>query len=478
MAIELNTRTRILAGVVVLAAAGAGAWFFYLQDLLDEPPPAKVAAKPAAKAPAQPAPKAAPGPGAEAAKPPVHAKPAAKPIPTDPAQLIAEVIETSGLKSSFQIFGDELARQAAAGDQSSALTEDEKLAVAEANRRVFEPGKMTAEISANLKTSLDAERMARFLEMLRQPIALKMTSEETRRAQPEALREFTENLRKTPSPAARVKLIQALDDVTRTSEIQSDMASAMVREMLDVMLAELQKAGKNAPKEARQTIAAQLNAIRTQARSQAIGSLHFMYRNASDEDLSAYIKLLDTDTGRWGMALLNDAVRPVLAGRFGAFGKDIAKLALAKHMGAMAKAPPAAPEPLPKAQPEIPADKPVASAAAPPPEPVGYRRPANTRDLYARYNDLITATVMRDRAAVKELLDDGKRPNARQADGTTPLMIAVGNGDAEIAAMLLAKGADPNLRTTGGFTALSIAKKRGSAGAELAQLLQRSGARE
>jgi hypothetical protein len=31
--------------------------------------------------------------------------------------------------------------------------------------------------------------------------------------------------------------------------------------------------------------------------------------------------------------------------------------------------------------------------------------------LYTRYNDLVTATVMRDQAAVKELLDDGKSPN-------------------------------------------------------------------
>jgi ankyrin repeat protein len=85
---------------------------------------------------------------------------------------------------------------------------------------------------------------------------------------------------------------------------------------------------------------------------------------------------------------------------------------------------------------------------------------------------------MRDRAAIKELLDDGKFPNVRQKDGTTPLMIAAGNGDADIAAMLLAKGADPNLRATGGTTALSIAKARGPGGAEMVQLLQRSGARD
>src|SRR5512147_2382775 len=103
MAIEMNNRTKILAGVVVLAAAGAGAWFFLFQD---EAPPARKAvtapvgaAKPAAKAPdaakAADASKGsaaapAPVPGAPAAKPAAQA--GAKPIPTNPDQLVAEVI--------------------------------------------------------------------------------------------------------------------------------------------------------------------------------------------------------------------------------------------------------------------------------------------------------------------------------------------------------------------------------------------------
>jgi len=90
---------------------------------------------------------------------------------------------------------------------------------------------------------------------------------------------------------------------------------------------------------------------------------------------------------------------------------------------------------------------------------------------------VISATVMRDRAAVRELLDDGKSPNHRQSNGFTPLMIAAANGDADIAAMLLAKGADPNARA-GGKSALSLAKARGSAGAELVRMLERSGAKD
>jgi hypothetical protein len=511
MAIELSKRTKILAGVVVLVVAGAGAWFFYLQDLFDEAPPAKVAAtSPATSAPKSAAPAVKPAadaskpdaPKGAAAVPPLEApkqaealkpaaaapgakvddksaaKPAAaKPIPTNPDQLIAEVIEASGIKSQFQSFSRETLLKAGSSEQAKRQAADPEQfkAVNAMLERVFEPGKLTAELTASLKGGLNAERMTRFLELLRQPIAIKMNAPELRNIPPEAIAEYSENFRKSPPPAARVKLVQTLDDVTHNSELAAELATSIARNMVDTMLAEMQKSGKNVPKEARQMVGSQLNAMRDQARSRIRTIMYIMYRDASEQELSEYAKLLDTDTGRWGWELLANAVRPILVERGSALGKEVAQFALAKRAGAMAKAPAAeAPEPLPKAQP---APAAVATARAAPAEQAGYQRPKNIRPLYSRYNDLITATVMRDRAAVKELLDDGKGPNARQADGMTPLMIAVSNGDADIAGMLLAKGADPSLRATGGVTALSLAKARGASGAELVQLLQRNGAK-
>lgn len=497
MAIEMNARTKILAGVVALVAAGAAAWFLFLEEMLQEPPPppAKVASAPA-KAPASApkadaaAPKEAPkadakgeAPKADASKgdagksdvaKAAPAKPAAKPIPTDPDKLIAEVIEASGLAAYFQTFGREAMLKAGSGNQAqqSGMTPAEYRAVVEIVERVFEPRVMTAELATNLKGSFDAERMSRFLELLRQPIAVKMTAAELRNVPPEAMREYSENFRKSPPSAARSKLIQALDEVTHTSEVGSDMAAAMARDMIDAMLESMQKAGRSVPREARQQVGSQLNAMRTQARGQIRTMMYVMYRDVSDEDLGEYVKLLDTDTGRWGMETLAGAMKPVMTGRGSALGREVAQFVLAREgtrkqqrMARVEEEKPA--ERLATAAPTAPA-KPAAEAPA-------YQRPANLRDAYARYNDLVTATVMRDRAAVKELLDAGKFPNVRQADGLTPLMIAASNGDVEIASMLLAKGADPNMRSSAGHSAMRIAKQRNDA--TMLQLLERGGGR-
>jgi Ankyrin repeats (many copies) len=224
------------------------------------------------------------------------------------------------------------------------------------------------------------------------------------------------------------------------------------------------------PREARQMVGSQLNSMRNQMRSQFRTIMYVMYRDATDQELSEYLKLLDADTGRWGSELLTNAIRPILVSRGSTLGRENAQLAMAKQ--AVAKAP--ASPPAAKAEEE----KPVAVVTPAPVEQPGYRRAANIRDAYSRYNDVISATVMRDATAVKELLDDGKSPNSRQSDGLTPLMITASNGDADIAAMLLAKGANPTLRAPGGRSALSIAKARGAAGAEMVQMLERSGVRD
>ena len=467
MAIELNNRTKILAGVVALAAAGGAAWFFFLDDFLNAPPPKAAAAK---SAPADASKQAeAAKPAADAPKKAAVAKADPRPIPENPDRLTAEVMENSAIRAQFLPFAREVVLQADTGGDP--LGAAEIRAIVEVMDRVYEPGKMSEEIAGILKSNLDIERMGRFLELLRLPVVLKMNSQDTRAAPPEAVKEVMENLRKNPPSPERLRLIQALDDATRTSEVSIDMSSTIARSMVDTMLAGLQK-GKNVPKEARQMVAAQLNTMRDQARGLIRSVLLATYRNVTDEELGEYLKLIDTDTGRWGNEALANAVRPTLSSRGAAFGAEAGKLAIARRNASAGKAP-AANESVAKAEEQGSAAK-AAAPAAPVQDP-GYKRPDNIRDVYTRYNDVISATVMRDRAAVKELLDDGKDPNARQKDGLTPLMIATANGDADIASMLLAKGADPNLRA-GGRSALSMAKARARAG--MVQLLERSGAKD
>jgi len=93
-----------------------------------------------------------------------------------------------------------------------------------------------------------------------------------------------------------------------------------------------------------------------------------------------------------------------------------------------------------------------------------------------RYNDVMTAVLYGDRAAVSQLLELGRWVDKPDSNGLTPLMAAVLGRDAEMVELLLMRGADPNrqarvseltkrsMRTdfpTGGFTALMWAARSG-----------------
>jgi len=117
---------------------------------------------------------------------------------------------------------------------------------------------------------------------------------------------------------------------------------------------------------------------------------------------------------------------------------------------------PAPPEPQPR--PVAPdREKPPVAEAARPSEPARVAAPK-------RPETLIAAVRKRDRAAVRQLLDEGADMNAPDEDGVTPCMQAAVQGDADLVELFLQRGADVNRKDTMGSTALSLAIEGGNPG--------------
>jgi regulator of protease activity HflC (stomatin/prohibitin superfamily) len=81
-----------------------------------------------------------------------------------------------------------------------------------------------------------------------------------------------------------------------------------------------------------------------------------------------------------------------------------------------------------------------------------------------KYNDLMSAVMVADPAALQELLAFGKWPDKPDSNGLTPLMVAAMRGDRESAELLLKAGADAE-------RALDRARGRGDAA--MTSLLER-----
>jgi outer membrane biosynthesis protein TonB len=150
-------------------------------------------------------------------------------------------------------------------------------------------------------------------------------------------------------------------------------------------------------------------------------------------------------------------------------------------------------KPVAKEEPAKQAPKPVAKKAAKPvakepakaaapaarsvPEPAApsLQTAAAPAGTPMRFNDLVTAVLYRDPAAVNELLAFGKWPDKPDSRGMTPLMLAAMLGDATIAEALLKAGADPNRSGPAGETAMSLAREGKHTG--MVGLLRQHGAR-
>jgi hypothetical protein len=497
MKMKVTKSVKIIAAVAILAAGGVGGWLYLSEEGGGGHAPVPAVAK---KAPA----KSSPAPG----------KGAAKVLPTDPDEVIKAVIGVSGTQQFLRDLRQQALESADAiikGQKGALDLKDMQVAI----ERTFDPEKMADDLAAGLKQNYDAERMPRFLDLLHQPVSMKMNGLEAQQPAPQAVEHYFAGLKKSPPSLDRQQLIQRVDDTSRASDSAAELVVLMVKYMVQAAQA---ASPQTATRISRQDLERATESLRGSVGTRFRNMHHFVYRQASDAELGEYVKVLGSDTGKWGTAALNSGIREVVDARGRDLGAALAQLAPAPAAaqakpaataqplgeakaatvekkvdadGRKTEAEPVVAEDASKSPPQSVKPKPPTVSVAPD-TPLGMvastneaeakhaqaeraeSRRAPARQLFTRYNDLLTATIVMDHASMAELLAFGKNPDVRQSNGYTPLMIAASYGDVEAVRLLVAKGANLNQRLPGGETALAMARSRGKA--EVAALLESFGA--
>ena len=367
------SKSIIAVGVIaLLAAAGWYGWQNYGDMLLGNT--SKMAQTPAAAKPAPP-PSGAPAAGSAKMN---GAQPggAASAPSSSSDKIIDDLLAASGYKhmaSSLPqqiIDGAANARAAKGRPPVNSFELEAMLKESFTTKGFYDRG------VAEVRKNFDEKRVKAALEMVSTPLAKRMT--EMEKAQPSAA-DVTEFAAKAPTPQ-RLALITKLDKASKSSELVGDISFAAAHALAAAA------AGSDAAKRAK--VDADIAQARSQGaetlRNNVLGSLAIVYRKASDADLTDYIKLLESDNGKWLTATLSRAVleeikagstrlgERIAAGNQGKPAVAGAKAPDGKAAGAEAKTPDAAktaakpaPEPMVKKEATAPVeDKPVRTAGA------------------------------------------------------------------------------------------------------------------
>ena len=319
------SKSIIVVGVVaVLGAGGWYAWQNYGDMLLGKE--TKVA-----KAPLPPKPAAKPGAPADSSKmgagtniPPGSAAPMA-----GNDKLIDDLLTASGYKH----MANELPGQILAGAASANLQKGQaSIKSAELEgvlKEVFTSKGYIDRGIAELKKNFDEKKMKAALEMVSNPLSKRMTELEKARPTKADMEAFAAQ----PPTAQRMDLIRKIDGASKSTELASQMAFASARAVAGAAAANDPKKLAKIDSEIEQ---ARVKTIET-LRNNVLGSMALIYRKASDADLTEYVKLLNSDIGRWLNSMLSAAILEETKVDAAKVGEKIAALGKAQATPNLAK---------------------------------------------------------------------------------------------------------------------------------------------
>lgn len=182
--------------------------------------------------------------------------------------------------------------------------------------QTFEADRIRKTIIDHLNEQYEPKRFSEFLTLIRTPLAQKMTALEMEANTPQAQQEMMQmgNIIMGQASPDRLELARRLDEATSATETALDMQMMMSEAIMTNMNKILPQAQRMTEAQLEQM----LERIRLQsvfpARQYTQLSIVYMYRSVSDEELGQYIQLHESETARWGTALIRDAWMKVSEG--------------------------------------------------------------------------------------------------------------------------------------------------------------------
>lgn len=227
------------------------------------------------------------------------------------------LMNLNGSRAQLILMAPQLEKQAEMVRKNEDLPERNREIAARVMLRMFEPTALIQYVHENLTASWDAPTMNAAMDFLRSPLGMKMTELEVNDTGPEAEKgqeEWMANLDQNPPSEERIILTFALDEAAHVSAFSIEiwtilsMTTALAVHSSGSLKVGLSQGWIN---EVKSTIRKQLAEPMQKA---VILSMLYKYRNATDDELRAYVDFYKLEAGQ-------QYVKAMMGAELGAFNQ-------------------------------------------------------------------------------------------------------------------------------------------------------------
>jgi hypothetical protein len=332
MAMTKNTKGLLaLLGVAVVAGGGWYGWQYYASSN-------------------------APAPQAQSAV--ADSKPVSMPASTvNQDKLVNEVLNATGMTRQLEQLPEQISGGMAGAPNSDKIPPEIARALEKIVVDSFSEEKIHAHLVAQLKEKFDQKRMQALVDDFSKPLVKRMVAMETTMGTPQDQAAFFNGLSAKPLPPTRVSALQQLDRATNASDLGVEIAMSSITAMTGAMV------GNNpAEREAfDREMEKQRGPMMESVRNGTMGGMAYIYREASDADITAYAKIYETDHAKWFSAIAMDSLKQGIKNASKRTGERMVSLmkskvapqATAKGAAPEAAAPGVAQMPRPEAMPAV-----------------------------------------------------------------------------------------------------------------------------
>lgn len=227
----------------------------------------------------------------------------------DQDQQVQTILEQTGFNKLLQHVPD--FAQAVLKQSSGALEPEVNSALSAAFSQAFAPAAVQRDVVQVLNAHYDEARASRYIQQLRSPLSVKMAQLERNTSNPANMDDFkayATSLQETPAPADRKRLIQRLDEANRTTQFSVDMQTAFFKAIFVAIEPVMEADMRLGEGELEKMVDEVRSSLDESLRDSTRLSYLYAFRDVSDQELERYIELCESDSYRWAIQLLGNAM--------------------------------------------------------------------------------------------------------------------------------------------------------------------------